>query len=277
MQPFLIALILAVTGYTIGSIKVINQGNEALVERLGRYHRKLNPGINFVLPFLDNVVLEDTIREQVLDIDPQEAITKDNVPLEADAVIYWKVMDLEKAYYTVENVEEAIQNLVSTTLRSAIGGMLLTETSSSRGEINQALIRQLDEAAATWGVKVTRVEVQKITPSPKVLQALESERAAESRKRADILEAEGTVQSIRLISQALQSQPNTREVLKFILAEKFVEANQKLGESPNAKVIFMDPKAVTEAVEKLIEHEIADFHPGQDDSHTSSGNGSSHS
>ncbi len=275
MQSFLIALILAVTGYTIGSIKVINQGNEALVERLGRYHRKLAPGINFVLPFLDSVVLEDTIREQVLDIAPQEAITKDNVPLEADAVIYWKVMDLEKAYYAVENVEEAIQNLVSTTLRSAIGGMLLTETSSSRGEINQALIRQLDEAAATWGVKVTRVEVQKITPSPKILESLESERAAESRKRADILEAEGTVQSIRLISQALQSQPNTREVLQFILAQKYVEANQKLGESPNAKVIFMDPKALTEAVDKLIEHEIVDFH-AHDDGHTSSGNGSTH-
>lgn len=259
MESILAALALAIIGYTIGSVKIINQGNEALVERLGRYHRKLSPGLNFIVPFADSIVLEDTLREQVLDVEPQEAITKDNVCLKVDAVVYWRILQLERAFYAVEDVERAIKNLVLTTLRSALGQMNVEETYSSRAEINQKLLAQLDDATATWGVKVTRVEVQNISPPASLLDSMAQQRAAEIRKRASISEAEGTVESMRLIAQALQSQDNTSEVLKYLVAQRYVEANQKLSESPNSKIIFMDPKALSESVAELM---TPDAEPG---------------
>ncbi|MBD1922885.1 paraslipin [Microcoleus sp. FACHB-831] len=248
-------LVLVIIGSTIGSVKVINEGNQALVERLGRYNRKLSPGVNLVVPFVESIVVEDTTREKVLAIEPQQAITKDNVSLRADAVIYWQILDLEKAYYAVEDVEQGIQNLVLTTLRSAFGQLELEETYSSRNKINQTLLHQLDEATGSWGVKVTRVELRDITPAKTVMESLELERAAESKKRAAILEAEGTVKSIQLLSQALESHPNTREVLHFLVAQRYVDASEKLGESANSKVVFMDPKALNEAINGLMSNE----------------------
>lgn len=270
MESVLAALALVIIGYTIGSVKIVNQGSEALVERLGRYHRKLTPGMNFVVPFMDSIVLEDTTREQVLDVEPQEAITKDNVCLTVDAVVYWRILELERAYYAVEDVELAIKNLVMTTLRSAMGQMKVEETYSSRSEINQTLLNQLDEATATWGVKVTRVEVQNISPPNTLLESMAQQRAAEIRKRAAISEAEGTVESMRLIADALRAQPNTREVLQYLVAQRYVDANQKLGESPNSKVVFMDPRALTEALGELMG---TDPDSGLGDSAGGNGNG----
>jgi regulator of protease activity HflC (stomatin/prohibitin superfamily) len=263
LDSVLIAFAIIILGYTVGSVKIINQGNEALVERLGRFHRKLNPGLNFIVPLLDSIVLEESTRERVFDIEPQEAITKDNVPLTVDAVVYWRILQLERTFYQVEDIEQAIKNLVVTTLRSTIGQMNMQQTFSSRGEINHELLHQLDDATATWGVKVTRVEVQKIEPSPEMLKSMEEERTAiirkealiteaEGRRQAQIAEAEGMVQSMEKLSKALQGQPNNREVLKYMMAQRYVEANLKLGESPNSKVVFMDPKAITEAMTDLI-------------------------
>lgn len=250
---FLAPLVLVLFGYSVGSVKIIRESNEALVERLGQYHRKLTPGINFIIPFVDSVVVEDTTRERSLEIDPpQQAITKDNVTVTADGVVYWQVLDLEKAYYAVENVEAAIENLVSTALPSAIGELPLTETVSSRGRINQKLLQQMDEATAAWGIKVTRVEVRDIKPPQSILEALESERAAEAKKRAAISEAEGNVKSIQILSEALRSQSNSKEVLQFLVAQRYVEANQKISESPNSKVVFMDPNALNEALHGLL-------------------------
>jgi regulator of protease activity HflC (stomatin/prohibitin superfamily) len=263
MQSILAALALLIIGYTVGSVKIINQGNEALVERLGRYHRKLMPGLNFIVPLLDTIVWEDTTREQVLDIDPQEAITKDNITLLVDAVMYWRILELQQTYYAVEDISKALINLVITSLRSEIGRMELEQTYASRSQINQILLQQLDEATATWGVKVTRIEVQNITLPETVRESLELERAAESKKRAAISEAEGkkraaiseaegTVQSIELISNVLKSQNNTQAVLQYLVAQKYVDANYRLGQSNNSKIIFMDPKALTEAMSELI-------------------------
>lgn len=280
MQSILAALALLIIGYTVGSVKIINQGNEALVERLGRYHRKLMPGLNFIVPLLDTIVWEDTTREQVLDIDPQEAITKDNITLLVDAVMYWRILELQQTYYAVEDISKALMNLVITSLRSEIGRMELEQTYASRSQINQILLQQLDEATATWGVKVTRIEVQNITLPETVRESLELERAAESKKRAAILEAEGekqaaiseaegTVQSIELISNALKSQHNTHAVLQYLVAQKYVDANYRLGQSNNSKIIFMDPKALTEAMSELI---VPEQTPG---SETSGSNGNS--
>jgi regulator of protease activity HflC (stomatin/prohibitin superfamily) len=263
MQTILTVLVLSIIGYMVGSVKIINQGNEALVERLGRYHRKLSPGLNFIVPMLDTIVWEDTTREQVLDIPPQEAITKDNIALQVDAVVYWRILELQQTYYQVEDIEKALANLVTTTVRAEIGQLKLEDTYASRSTLNQALLNQLDEATAPWGVKVIRVEVQNINLPNRVRESLELERAAESKKRAAISEAEGkkkaaieeaegTVQSIQLISKALSEQRNPQAVLQYLIAQKYVEANFRLGQSPNSKIVFMDPKALTEAMSELI-------------------------
>ena len=260
MEPFLI-LALAAVGYAIGSVKIINEGNMALVERLGQYNRALKPGLHHVIPVIESVLVETT-REQVLDIEPKSTITRDNVSLTVDAVMYWKILDIRKAYYTVENLEEALRNLVITTLRSQIGGMDLRETVSSRNKINQALLHQLDEATETWGVKIMRVEVEEITPSKTMLESLELERAAESKRKAAISETEGTVESIQRISKALQSQPNAHTVMQYLLAQRYVEANYKLGESANSKIIFMDPKSLNESIRDMISSEPNDSEGG---------------
>ena len=164
-SSILAILSLIVIGYSVGSVRVVKEGNAALIERLGRYRATLDPGVNFIVPLLDSLVIEDTLREQILDIEPRSATTRDNVNVEVDAVIYWRILDLEKTYYAIEDVETAIQELVVTTLRSEIGKMDLQETFSSREAINKALLDVLDEATEPWGVKVNRVEVQEIKNS----------------------------------------------------------------------------------------------------------------
>nr|WP_199289953.1 stomatin-like protein [Leptolyngbya sp. FACHB-60] len=256
-------LALIIIGYTVGSVRIINQGTEALVERLGRYNRKLKPGLNFIVPVLDYIVLRDSVREQILDVAKQGAITRDNVSLEVDAVVYWRILELELTFYAIENVEQAIQELVTTTLRSEIGKMEFEKTFSSRDELNRALLSQLDEATEPWGVKVTRVEVQEIIPPEEVRRSMQLQQAAELRSRAMVLEAQGeqeaaikraeaTVRSIQMLSQALQNQGDTSEILNYLLAQRYVEANQRLGESENSKVVFMDPKMLTEGIVELM-------------------------
>lgn len=255
-------LALIIIGYSVGSVRIINQGTEALVERLGRYHRKLKPGLNFIVPFLDYIVLKDSVREQILDVAKQAAITRDNVALDVDAVVYWRILELELTYYAIENVEQAIAELVITTLRSEIGKMEFEKTFSSRDELNKALLSQLDEATEPWGVKVTRVEVQEITPPDEVKRSMQQQQAAELKRRATVLEAQGeqeaaikraeaTVQSIQMLSEALKFS-GSREILNFLVAQSYVEANQKLGESDNSKVVFMDPKFLSEGLIDLM-------------------------
>lgn len=266
MQAILIAVALLIVGYIVGSVKIVNQGNEALVERLGRFHRKLGPGLNFIVPLLDKIVFEVSVREQVFDIEPKDAITRDNVSLKVDAVVYWRILQLERTYYNVDDLEEALTNLVVTTLRSTIGRMNLEETFSSRADINHTLLLELDDATGVWGVKVTRVEVQSITPTQTMLDALEQERAAQSRKKAAILEAEGkkqaqieeaegTVQSMKMISDALRQQTNSQQILKYMIAQRYIDSNYRLGSSNNSKIVFMDPKGLTEAMAELIVEE----------------------
>lgn len=264
MGPSIFAILaLVVIGYTVGSVRIVNQGNQALVERLGRYHRKLRPGLNFVVPFLDTIVWEESMRERLLDVPPQSAITRDNVALDVDAVVYWKILDLERTYYEVEDIQAAIRELVITTLRSEIGKLQLEQTFSSRDGLNQALLDQLDEATEPWGVKVTRVEVQSINPPESVLESMQQQQAAELKRRATVLEAagdqeasvkraQGTVDSIQLLADALKGRPDAQEILKFLIAQQYVEANQKLGESNNSKVLFMDPKFLTEGIMDLM-------------------------
>ncbi|MDM9380062.1 SPFH domain-containing protein [Chlorogloeopsis sp. ULAP01] len=191
---FLISVILGGSAVA-GSVKVVNQGNEALVERLGSFDKKLEPGLNFVVPFIDRIVYRETIREKVLDIPPQQCITRDNVKIVVDAVVYWRIVDMEKAYYKVENLQAAMVNLVMTQIRAEMGKLELDETFTARSEVNELLLRDLDVATDPWGVKVTRVELRDILPSQEVQQSMELQMSAERRKRAAILTSEGERES----------------------------------------------------------------------------------
>lgn len=191
MESFLF-LIIALGGSALfGSVKIVNEKNEFLVERLGSYNKKLQPGLNFVVPFLDQIVYKDTIRDKILDVTPQSCITKDNVSISVDAVVYWRIVDMEKAYYKIENLELGMEKLVLTQIRSEIGKLELDETFVARTEINNTLLRELDVATDPWGVKVLRVELKDITPSTAVQQAMEQQMTAERKKRAVILNSEG--------------------------------------------------------------------------------------
>jgi regulator of protease activity HflC (stomatin/prohibitin superfamily) len=192
MEQLFFLISLALGGSALASsVRVINQGDQALVERLGSYDKKLEPGLNFVVPFLDRVAYKGTIREKVLDIPPQQCITRDNVSITADAVVYWRIVDMEKAYYKVENLQSAMVNLVLTQIRAEMGRLELDETFTARSQINEILLRDLDIATDPWGVKVTRIELRDIVPSQAVRESMELQMSAERRKRASILTSEG--------------------------------------------------------------------------------------
>jgi regulator of protease activity HflC (stomatin/prohibitin superfamily) len=196
LENFFLLVFLALGGSAVaGSVRVVNQGNEALVERLGSYNKKLEPGLNFVIPFLDKIVYQQTIREKVLDIPPQKCITGDNVGIEVDAVVYWRILDMEKAWYKVENLQAAMTNLVLTQIRGEMGKLELDKTFTARAQISETLLRDLDEATDPWGVKVTRVELRDISPSQTVRESMELQMSAERRRRAAILTSEGERES----------------------------------------------------------------------------------
>lgn len=193
MNPF-VWIILLVLGGTVASksVRIINQSDEALVEMLGRYNgKKLKPGLNYTVPFVEQVVYKQTVRERVLDIPPQQCITRDNVSISVDAVVYWRIVDLEKAYYKVENLQSAMVNLVLTQIRAEMGQLELDETFTARAEINELLLRELDISTDPWGVKVTRVELRDIAPSKAVQDSMELQMTAERKKRANVLTSEG--------------------------------------------------------------------------------------
>lgn len=260
MESFIAALILLTTGYCAGGVRIINQSNQALVERLGKYYKKLEPGVNWVAPVLDTIVWEDTIREQLIDTGAHQAFTKDSVALKVNAVVYWKIEQLEKAYYAVDNVQEALKNRVITAMSSEIGRLDLAQAVSSRNDINKAILRQLDEQSGDWGVKVTRIDVQDLKPSDSVIASMELERDAESKKKAEIAQAQGTAGYLREIAKALSTEdqpPSSQEMLHFLLTDRYVEAIQELGKSDNTKIVFMDPKAISESMEPFFGDDLS--------------------
>ncbi|HEY9852228.1 MAG TPA: stomatin-like protein [Leptolyngbyaceae cyanobacterium] len=217
-----IFVVLGVPGLT--GIRIIKQGEEALVETLGRYNgKKLTPGLNYVVPVYQRIAYQQTIRERVLDIPPQQCITRDNVSITVDAVVYWRILDLEKAYYKVENLQAAMVNLVLTQIRAEMGKLELDQTFTARSEINEILLRELDESTDPWGVKVTRVELRDIVPSRAVQESMELQMSAERKKRAAILTSEGeresAVNSARGKAEAQVLEAEARQKAAILEAE----------------------------------------------------------
>jgi regulator of protease activity HflC (stomatin/prohibitin superfamily) len=176
-------------------VKVTSSSRSMLVERLGKYNRQLSPGLSFVLPGVEKVVSHESLKERVLDIPPQQCITRDNVSIEVDAVVYWQLLEHSRAYYAVDNLQAAMVNLVLTQIRAEMGKLDLDQTFTTRSEVNEVLLRELDQATDPWGVKVTRVELRDIRPTPGVQQAMEQQMTAEREKRAAILRSEGEKES----------------------------------------------------------------------------------
>ncbi|MEE8473175.1 MAG: SPFH domain-containing protein [Dehalococcoidia bacterium] len=191
MNVFILVVVLVVVVIMLSkSVTTVHQANKVIVERFGRYKETLDPGLRFLVPFVDSKKAIVDMRETVLDIAPQPVITKDNVTVTVDAVVYYYVTDPRAVTYEVANFYMAVSKLAQTNLRNVIGDMTLDESLTSRERINTALRETLDEATDRWGVKVTRVEVKEIEPPHDISEAMSKQMKAEREKRATILEAE---------------------------------------------------------------------------------------
>jgi regulator of protease activity HflC (stomatin/prohibitin superfamily) len=195
MEALIIPVLVVLAGLGISGVKVTSSSRSMLVERLGKYDRQLRPGLSLVIPGLERVVSHESLKERVLDIPPQQCITRDNVSIEVDAVVYWQLLEHARAYYGVDNLQAAMVNLVLTQIRAEMGKLDLDQTFTTRQEVNETLLKELDQATDPWGVKVTRVELRDIQPSQGVQQAMEQQMTAEREKRAAILRSEGERES----------------------------------------------------------------------------------
>jgi len=260
----------------VSSVKVTSGGQSRLVERLGKYDRQLQPGLSLVLPVVEKVVSHESLKERVLDIPPQQCITRDNVGIEVDAVVYWQLLEHARAYYAVDNLQAAMVNLVLTQIRAEMGKLDLDQTFTTRSEVNETLLKELDQATDPWGVKVTRVELRDIQPSRGVQQAMEQQMTAEREKRAAILRSEGERDSqvnaargraealvldaeaqakqqallaqaradaATRLAEAIGGNPAAAEALRLLLASDWMAMGEQMVHAPGGSVLMVDPQS----------------------------------
>ena len=192
---FLIILLIIVIIIALKTIKIVRQSEVYIIERLGKFHKIADAGLTIIVPFFDHVRSVVSLKQQTMDIPPQGVITKDNVTITIDTVVFYKITDPAKAVYEIQNLKKGIEYLAITTIRDIVGKMDLDQTFSSRDAINDKLRVLLDEATDQWGCKIDRVEIKDITPPPDIRDAMEKQMNAERNKRALILQAEGERQS----------------------------------------------------------------------------------
>ena len=240
LNPLTIAIIVVVVLvvlFSVTCIKIVPQAQAAIVERLGSYLTTWNNGLHVKIPFIDRVRAGITLKEQVADFPPQPVITKDNVTMSIDSVVFFKIMDPKLYAYGVENPLIAIENLAATTLRNIIGDLELDTTLVSRDTINAKMRSILDEATDAWGIKVNRVEVKNITPPAAIQQAMEKQMKAEREKREAILLAEGEKQSAITVAegnkqaQILAAEAEKQAVILAAEAEKEKQIREAEGEA----------------------------------------------
>lgn len=189
---FFVIIVLSILG---SSIKIVRQSEEAIVERLGKYNKRMQSGLNFMVPFIDRMRIRLDMRERVIDFPPQPVITKDNVTMQIDTVVYFQITDSVKYSYEISNPISAIENLTATTLRNIVGDLDLDETLTSRDIVNTKLRVILDEATDRWGIKVNRVELKNIMPPRDIQEAMEKQMRAERERRETVLRADGEKES----------------------------------------------------------------------------------
>ncbi|MCK6431825.1 MAG: paraslipin [Burkholderiaceae bacterium] len=241
----IIALLLFVVAviFIVRSVKVVPQQNAWVVERLGKYHATLTPGLNFLVPFIDRAAYRHSLKEIPLDVPSQVCITKDNTQLTVDGILYFQVTDPMRASYGSSNYIVAITQLAQTTLRSVIGRMELDRTFEERDAINGAVVAALDEAALNWGVKVLRYEIKDLTPPPAILHAMQAQITAEREKRALIAASEGRRQEQINIATGEREAAIARSE-----GEKQAEINKAQGE---AAAITAVADATADAIRKI--------------------------
>jgi len=275
------------------AIKIVPQGREYTIERFGRYTRTLAPGIAFLTPFVEAVGRKVNMMEQVLDVPQQDVITKDNVSVRVDAIVFIQVMDASQAAYRVDNLNFAITQLSQTNLRTVVGAMDLDEVLSQRDQINTKLLSTIDHATSPWGVKVTRIEIKDLTPPPDITNAMARQMKAERERRAVITEADGEKQAAVTRAEgakqsAILQAEGRREAafrdaeareraaqaeaaataavweaiakgdvnaINYFIAQKYVDAFAELARSPQAKTVIVpaDMAGITGSIAGIAE------------------------
>jgi regulator of protease activity HflC (stomatin/prohibitin superfamily) len=278
-MPFSVVIVLLLLAAVIlfRAIKIVPQGYEYTVERFGRYTRTISPGITILTPFIENVGRKLNVMEQVLDVPSQEVITKDNVGVKVDAIVFIQVMDAAAAAYRVANLNTAITQLAMTNLRTVVGSMELDAVLAERDQINSRLLDVIDNATGPWGVKVTRIEIKDLQPPPDITNAMARQMKAERERRAVITEADGEKQAqiaraegskqaaileaegrkeaafrdaeareraagaeaeaTRLVSDAIEA--GSVNAINYFVAQRYVDAFAKLASSPQQKTVIV--------------------------------------
>jgi len=289
MEIFVLVLVVLAIIVVAMSVVTVRQGYEYTLTRFGRYTRTLTPGLSVIVPLIDRIGRRINMMETVLDVPEQEIITRDNAMVAVDGVVFYQVLEAAKAAYEVNNLELAILNLTMTNIRTVMGSMDLDELLSHRDRINAQLLRVVDEATSTWGVKVTRIEIKKIQPPDDLVMSMARQMKAERDKRATILDAEGVRQAQILRSEgdkqaAILQAEGRREAafrdaearerlaaaeaqathdvsvaiaegnlqaVNYFIAQKYVDAIARLAKSPSEKVLFlpMDAANVIESID----------------------------
>ena len=258
-MEFGLILIIIIIVIGISGIKIVPQSKAYVIERLGAYHRTMQTGLNYVIPFFERIANQVSLKEIVKDFAPQPVITKDNVTMQIDTVVYFQITDPKMYTYGVENPVSAIENLTATTLRNIIGELELDETLTSRDVINTKMRSILDEATDPWGIKVNRVEVKNILPPRDIQEAMEKQMRAERERREAILRAEGEKKAAILTAEGEKEstilRADARREAKIREAEGEAEAIVKIQEANAQGLKLLKEAQMDEAVLKLKSYE----------------------
>ena len=242
---FVVILIVFLLAIIVANIKIVPQAHAFVVERLGAFHASWGTGLHVKIPFIDRIAKKVSLKEQVIDFPPQPVITKDNVTMQIDTVVYFQITDPKLYAYGVENPISAIENLTATTLRNIIGEMELDHTLTSRDVINSKIRVVLDEATDAWGIKVNRVELKNIVPPKEIQDSMEKQMKAERERRAKILDAEGEKRSAILIAEGEKESAVLRAE-----ASKETKIREAQGE---AEAVLTVQRAVADAIKLMNE------------------------